>query len=366
MRRERSFPLRMTHGVGRRQAVNRQTWLSERRAQAERSYTANAPTYDEREPSSPVHAALLARIIASVDVGGTILDAPCGTGRYMDAILGAGRRVVGIDQSAGMLEQARLSHPDVPVEHACLQELAFHDAFDAAICIDAMEYVPPEDWPVVLGNLRRAVRLGGLVYLTVEEIDRSEVDRAYADAVEAGLPVVPGEHHRRGGGYHFYPTRDQVAAWLAEVQLEIVAQDTSPGTNYAYWHLLTRRSDGGAGVHHDDIVAVAWAVRRHELTLFLAARANPGSQQAGGPGSRCGSDQRAAMPRGSRRRASASSWAIGPCRPGEVTRASSILDLAPVEYARRPTRDEVAQRLTTWTTSGDPPAASKGIDRGVT
>ena len=100
-----------------------------------------------------------------------------------------------------------------------------------------------------------------------------------------------------------------------------------------------------------------------ELTLFLAARANPGSQQSGGPGSRCGSDQRAAMPQGSRRRASVSSWAIGPCRPGEVTRASSILDLAPVEYARRPTRDEVAQRLTRWTTSGDPPAASRGIAR---
>lgn len=224
--------------------MNRQTWLRERRARAKRWYTAHAPTYDDREPSSPVHAAFVARVVASVDAGGMVLDAACGTGRYLDAILGAGRRVVGIDQSAGMLEQARFRHPAVRVEQIGLQELAFHDAFDAAICIDAMEYVPPEDWPVVLGNLRRAVRPGGLVYLTVEEIDRAVVDRAYADAVEAGLPVVPGEHHRRGGGYHFYPTRVQVAAWLAEAGLDFVAEDTSPGTNYAYWHLLVRRAQG--------------------------------------------------------------------------------------------------------------------------
>ena len=179
--------------------MNRQTWLSDRRAQAERSYTANAPTYDEREPSSPVHAALLAQVIASVDVGGTILDAPCGTGRYMDAILGAGRRVVGIDQSAGMLEQARIGHPDVPVEHTCLQELAFHDAFDAAICIDAMEYVPPEDWPVVLDNLRRAVRPGGLVYLTVEEVDR-----------QGGRPRVRGGARGRPAGR---PRRTPPTRW---------------------------------------------------------------------------------------------------------------------------------------------------------
>ena len=263
--------------------MNRHTWLSDRRAQAERWYTANAPTYDEREPSSPVHAAFLARVIVSVDVGGTILDAPCGTGRHMDAILAGGHRVVGIDQSTGMLEEARLKHPGVEVVQLGLQELAFQDAFDAAICIDTMEYVPPEDWPVVLVNLRRAVRPGGLVYLTVEEIDRAEVDRAYADAIEAGLPVVPGEHHRRGGGYHFYPTRDQVTAWLAEAGLEVIAEDTSQGTNYAYWHLLLRRTESGMSFHDDDVVAAAQTIVASRL-LSSAARTYPGSQEAGGPG----------------------------------------------------------------------------------
>jgi SAM-dependent methyltransferase len=221
--------------------MDRQAWLRERGAWAEQLYSANASTYDEHDPpTTPTHEAFLARVIASVPVGGAILDAPCGTGRFFDAILAAGHRVVGIDRSSGMLEQARARHPQVALEKTRLQELGFEAAVDAAICVDAMEYVPPEDWPVVLANLRRAVRPGGLVYLTVEQIDPLEVAHAYAEAVAAGLPVVPGEHHRRGGGYHHYPTREQVAAWLAAERLEVIAVGYSPGSNYSYLHLLVR------------------------------------------------------------------------------------------------------------------------------
>jgi SAM-dependent methyltransferase len=88
-------------------------------------------------------------MIDSVPVGGAVLDAPCGTGRYLDATLAAGRNVMGIDLSAGMLAQARAKHPEVALERIRLQDLGFEAAFDAAICVDAMEYVPPEDWPTV-------------------------------------------------------------------------------------------------------------------------------------------------------------------------------------------------------------------------
>ena len=43
--------------------------------------------------------------------------------------------------------------------------------------IDAMENVTPEDWPPVLANLRRAVRPGGHLYLTVEEADEASSTR---------------------------------------------------------------------------------------------------------------------------------------------------------------------------------------------
>ena len=94
----------------------------------------------------------------------------------------------------------------------------FDAEFDAAMCVDGMEYVFPEDWPLVLSNLCRAVRTGGLVYLTIEKIDPAEIATVYEEAKAAGLPVVHGENIRRGGGYHHYPTPDRVADGPAEAR----------------------------------------------------------------------------------------------------------------------------------------------------
>jgi len=222
--------------------MDRQEWLEERRALAEAQFDAlYAPTYDADDvPITGTHQRFVTRVIDSCPVGGTILDAPCGIGRYFGMILAAGRQVVGIDQSAGMLAQARAKHPDAVLEKIGLQELAFDAQFDAAICVDSMENVFPEDWPMVLGNLRRAVRPGGLVYLTVEQIDAAGITRVFDEATADGLPVVRGEHTRRGGGYHFYPTEDQVAGWLAAEGLEVVVEGRSSGDSYGYHHLLVR------------------------------------------------------------------------------------------------------------------------------
>ena len=179
-------------------------------------------------------------MIDSCPPGGAILDAPCGTGRYFDLVLAAGRTVVGIDQSAGMLAQAQAKHPDVVLEKVGLQELDFDGAFDAAMCIDAMEFVFPEDWPRVLANLHRAVRGNGLVYLTVEQIDPAEIASVFAEATAEGLPVVHGENIRRGGGYHYYPSEDRIARWLAAEGLEIVEQGISRARTYGYLHILAR------------------------------------------------------------------------------------------------------------------------------
>ena len=48
------------------------------------------------------------------------------------------------------------------------------DSSEAVLCIDALEMLPPEDWPLVLANLRRAVKPGGLLHLTVELIEATE------------------------------------------------------------------------------------------------------------------------------------------------------------------------------------------------
>jgi SAM-dependent methyltransferase len=156
-----------------------------------------------------------------------------------ELVLAGGRTVVGIDQSAGMLARARSKHPEVVLERVRLEELQFQGAFDAAMCIDAMEYVCPEDWPRVLANLHRAVRGGGLIYLTVEQIGADEIRSVFAAATAAGLPVVRGENIRRGG-YHYYPTPDLVSWWLAAESLEIVDEGISRARTYSYLHIVAR------------------------------------------------------------------------------------------------------------------------------
>jgi SAM-dependent methyltransferase len=227
--------------------VDRQAWLRERRQTAEERHDAiHAFTYDDQFGEiGPTHRRFVADLLERCPPGGIVLDAACGTGKYFAMVTDSGRRVVGTDQSTGMLARARARFPAVPLERVGLQELAFEAEFDAVMCIDAMENVPPEEWPRVAANLRRAVRSGGPVYLTVEEPNRADLDRVQADAIVRGLPVVPGEMAEEGAGYHYYPSRDQVAGWLEEAGLVVVAEEVSDeGDGYGYLHLLATAGPG--------------------------------------------------------------------------------------------------------------------------
>ncbi len=153
----------------------------------------------------------------------------------------AGRQVVGIDQSAGMLERARAKGLATRLEHVGLQEMAFDAEFDGSMTIDAMENIPPEDWPVVLANLHRAVRPGGHIYLTVEMSNEADIDAAFADNQAKGLPAMRGEIIEGDtAGYHYYPGRERVLRWLAAEGLQFVHEGFDQEDGWGYWHLLLR------------------------------------------------------------------------------------------------------------------------------
>src|SRR3954447_14722873 len=123
---------------------DRRTWLAERRAAVRAEYDDEASTYDADEYPIPLHRAFVDRLLELTPAGGRVLDAPCGTGRWFAPIVESGRSVVGIDQSAGMLDQARRRGLAEALHQVGLQELTLFAEFEASMTIDAMENVPPE------------------------------------------------------------------------------------------------------------------------------------------------------------------------------------------------------------------------------
>ena len=227
-------------------AMDRRAWLDERRRAVEEDYSRDATTYEiGNYPITESHRRFVARVVDACPPGGTVLDAACGTGRYFDLVVSAGRRVAGADQSAGMVAQARTRGLATSVEQRGLQELAFEAAFDGVMCIDAMEHVPPEDWDLVLHNLRRALRPDGLLYLTLEVLADQEaaLDRAFESATAQGHPVVRGEDVGEDtGGYHFYPHASKVSHALEEAALEVVDEAVEwVEADWGYRHLLLRQ-----------------------------------------------------------------------------------------------------------------------------
>jgi cyclopropane fatty-acyl-phospholipid synthase-like methyltransferase len=172
-------------------------------------------------------------------------------------LLEAGHRVVGIDQSAGMLARARERFPEVRYLKMGLQEMSFREAFDGITCIDAMEHVCPEDWPGILRGFRTALKPDGVLYLTVVLADAEELAQAYERAKGQGLPVVFGEladqvekayeqtlglpaalaDEADEAAYHYCPPLEQVRAWIRQAGLAIEEE----GTKSWYAHFLVSR-----------------------------------------------------------------------------------------------------------------------------
>ena len=104
-----------------------------------------------------------------------------------------------------------------------------------------MRHIPPEDWPGVLANLHRAARPGGLVYLTVHELRRHHIERAFASLSARGLPAVRGELAEADTpGYHYCPGRDQAVDWFGQQGLTIVDEGFRRGNGWGHRHFLLR------------------------------------------------------------------------------------------------------------------------------
>jgi SAM-dependent methyltransferase len=206
-----------------------------------------APAYDEHWGKiNPSHEAFVRKLIDLTPDRALLLDAACGTGKYWPQLLAADRRIVGTDRSAGMLAKARVKFPDVETRQLALEQLdttaGWAGRFDGLLCVDAMENVPPEDWPLVLAGFVHVVQPQSPVYLTVETPE--DDDRRAAEdpppPLVSGEVLWPDEH---GGGYHYFPGPQLVSSWLAAVGLTVLETADADGVQ----HILARTAATGPG-----------------------------------------------------------------------------------------------------------------------
>ena len=226
-------------------AADRAAWLGNMRRVGEEQEDALAPDYDAQWGEiEDTHRAFVERFLSMLPPDGRVLDAACGTGKYFGMVIASGRSLLGVDHSGAYLANAGAKFSHVPTEKHDLQDLPYRDEFDGVMCVDAMEFVPPEDWPGILERFRGALRPGGFLYLTVELAREDQVRAANEEARRSGLPVVEGEviWDEPDGYYHHYPRVEQVRAWVADAGfvIEEEVEGLWHAEGYAYRHVLAR------------------------------------------------------------------------------------------------------------------------------
>lgn len=220
--------------------MNRADWLKEKRRETEERYdTLWAADYSEKWGiyANATHQLFMQKFLNLLSQHSMVLDAACGAGRYWPVILERGHTVFGIDQSQGMLNSAHKKFPDVPIKKIGLQEMDFHETFDAATCMDAMEHIFPEDWLAILNNFHRAIKPNGYFYFTVEIPAMNEVEAAFSAGQQLGLPIVHGEIPEEDDVYHYYPSLQQVRDWLNEAGFHLIEETFGD----LYQHFLVQK-----------------------------------------------------------------------------------------------------------------------------
>lgn len=161
-------------------------------------YDRLAPRFDAtpfRTPDPVVERAL--SVVGEVD---DALDLCCGTGAGLVKLLPhVRRRLVGVDFSQGMLDQARAKldaaagaepRPGIELERDDVFSLQHEEAFDLVTCFGAFGHIPEEAEPRFLRIVRRALRPGGrFVFVTAERPPPTSAAYVVGKAFNAAMRV---------------------------------------------------------------------------------------------------------------------------------------------------------------------------------
>lgn len=108
------------------------------------------------------------KVLEGLPRGAKVLDLGCGTGSPIAGhIIKRGYQVVGVDQSAKMLEIAKKVVPEAEWIHSDMVEIEFADKFAAAVAWDSVFHVERKRHSAIYRKLASSLEVGGRLLLSV-------------------------------------------------------------------------------------------------------------------------------------------------------------------------------------------------------
>lgn len=149
--------------------------LAERRSRSQEFFQRSAGGWDSLRDQLFGRSVWAQALLGVVDEEWVVGDLGCGSGQLLEALAGRVRHLVGVDDSAAMLQAAKRrlrGHDGVDLRRGRLESLPLDDAeLDVAFCVLVLHHVPEP-----LAALREAARVlrpgGRLVLLDMAPHDR--------------------------------------------------------------------------------------------------------------------------------------------------------------------------------------------------
>jgi trans-aconitate methyltransferase len=203
--------------------------LSDMNAITEQAW--NPSHYDRAGAFVPKLGADLIELLAPLP-GERVLDLGCGTGDLTAQLAERGARVIGLDASTEMVDEARRKHPSLDFVVGDGQELRFEQELDGVFSNATLHWMPRAD--AVARGVARALRPGGRF---VAEFGGARCVQTVRDAVDAELRERGIAGH--GSPPWFFPTVPQYARILEQAGLFV---------RTALWFERPTRLEGAGGL----------------------------------------------------------------------------------------------------------------------
>ena len=180
----------------------------------------------DRMPADRAVLGMFCDLTLAADLGTSVADIGCGTGRLEPYLATRGLSPRGIDLSPEMIRLARRDHPGFDFDIADLRELPFEDgSLAGAVCWYSLMYLAPSDRPAAFAEITRVLKPGGYLvtafkagdstvrrggrsagldvefdvyWLSPDEMDRRVADAGFATVFWGGRPAEGQEGSPQG------------------------------------------------------------------------------------------------------------------------------------------------------------------------